>query len=226
MASCADTRTTTADFGGGCTESVTYQPCMTSDQNGDAVYFDNSGNPTYVNEPSCSVLFAADLLAFDGHATEKGNVLNWKFAQMPAELRLYKTSELKQPFALIAENLQTNTQYLDKNATVGTTYYQLEWNNEAGQIYYSPIIQVTSYENENAFVQFYPNPVRTYLNIQGIAKCTTIHLMTLTGKELLSLKACSDFEAQEAINSYLPSLNEGLYLLSIGEKVYKLAKID
>ena len=68
-------------------------------------------------------------------------------------------------------------------------------------------------------VQVFPNPVATYLTVTGIDKDMKINLFDLSGKLLQSVTA-QDISADINVSS----LQQGIYLLQVGNQVIKFVK--
>jgi hypothetical protein len=83
----------------------------------------------------------------------------------------------------------------------------------------SVALGIADFNNTNDKVEFYPNPVKDYLNISSDATIKTITITDLTGKTVRTVKS-------ENIQSVdLSSLNQGMYILSTDtNKQFKFLK--
>ena len=65
----------------------------------------------------------------------------------------------------------------------------------------------------------FPNPVQTFLTVSGVDKDTKINLLNLNGALLQSIPALDN-----STNVNVSSLQQGIYLLQIGEQTVKFIK--
>ena len=81
---------------------------------------------------------------------------------------------------------------------------------------------ITGMENlkeDERSISVFPNPVKNYLTITGVDKSTQINLLDLTGTLLQSIPV-----QDHSTNIDVSALQQGIYLLQIGEKVVKFIK--
>ncbi|MEX1192619.1 MAG: gliding motility-associated C-terminal domain-containing protein [Brumimicrobium sp.] len=131
-------RTTTIDFGNGCSQTVTYNKCdllnqsggvggSSANRDGARVDFDSNGDPSYANEgcviPFSSVDVEAELLLNDGELCPgetinlTGDVINSSYFQWTSSNGTFLDSEILM------------TEYTDNSSSAGSYYIYLSAEN-------------------------------------------------------------------------------------------------
>lgn len=119
---------------------------------------------------------------------------------------------------------ELNYQSYDETPFDGLNYYRLKQTNIDGKYTYSQIRQVRI--NKGSAIDIYPNPVKTYLTICGLAGNETISVYDATGRKVKTIAA-----RNHALTIDCTAMATGVYQVHIvsptGETVSrKVVKID
>lgn len=234
-------RTLIADFGGGCHDTVSYDPVNFSPSNTDGNYvaYDVfTGTATYLTQscPGCIAL-PVRLVDFYSSAGPNGLNLNWNFApdsELPEFLTLqrskdgYNFTDLS-AYAPAQESRFTYT-FNDTESNSGLRYYRISYRTLSGETHHSQILKVSASRNLNSetlSLLLSPNPATAFLNIQYTLQASSpnieisLRILNLQG-QLLKESSHRGISLQGTIPLDLSSLSQGMYLLELeqgGKKV-------
>jgi hypothetical protein len=157
------TRTLTANFGSGCSQSVTYDyTLLANGADGDYVAVSPSGTVSYHSNGTCTPtqLLPLEWTEFTGIRTESGSVsLNWSATGFPTDAQI---NIQRQNPAAPEENFQTiatavtTTSFTDITAPATLLRYRLTVRDLSGQTYFSPVIEIG--EDPTAWNVVFPSP--------------------------------------------------------------------
>ena len=147
-------RTLNVDFGSTCSDAVSYDRCLLSNNDGDYVTYDAAGNATYQND-GCTptAILPITLLYFKGKINDNySNLLEWSTtSEINNDFFTLEHSEDAIDFTPIgnvpgAGNSMTQLFYhlIDDNPTTGINYYRLKQTDFNGEFAYSNIIAVNN----------------------------------------------------------------------------------
>lgn len=186
-----------------------------------------SGNATacntraaIVNSPACQTILPVELLSFTGESTPEGNRLHWKTTWETSNkgFDIERSVNMRDftKIGFITGHGDSNTQkaytFTDP-ATARTVYYRLKQLDEDGSFHYSKTIAV--HDNRYA-VKVYPNPSKGHLKIDAAQRNQAFSIRNAQGTTVME---ASILPAQELDTS---GLQNGLYLLSVGDETFKV----
>ena len=124
-------------------------------------------------------------------------------------------------------NRLVNYELTDSLPLAGTNYYRLKQVDVDGKFTYSPIA-VVKMNGQDATIYLYPNPVTTFARINAAPNAKfAARIATSQGSLILSLKGDVN-QINAAINSALPRMTSGLYILTLqndtGQQTIKMVK--
>lgn len=174
-----------------------------------------------VRQSGICIALPVDLVEFEGYWTAEGNKLTWKTAEelvnkgfeieRSADARMFT----KIGFVEGHGNTSSEQKYsFTDNAPSPTTYYRLKQLDYDGKWTHSKIIVV---KEGSPTAKVYPNPARGQLHIESV-----------NGNQPYNIRNSQGFSVMES--SMLPSkpldtssLRNGLYLITVGKEVFKVA---
>jgi uncharacterized repeat protein (TIGR01451 family) len=111
--------------------------------------------------------------------------------------------------------------------TVEKIYYRLKTTGKNGQKNYSNIIVVFNNNNKNLFVEVYPMPIKTQLNMMVNSNANTsatIEIMNTQGKKMFNTTTKLQTGNNYFSNIELPTLSNGVYVLLIKTSEQTISK--
>ncbi|MCE7064326.1 T9SS type A sorting domain-containing protein [Dyadobacter sp. CY326] len=174
-----------------------------------------------VTSEECLIVFPVELVSFTGMPVVEGNKLRWRTASevinkgFEIERGNNARSFTKIAFVEGSGNSNQEQQYsYTDSSPFSTTYYRLKQLDFDGKSTYSKIIVLRTGEHA---AKVYPNPARGLLNIESEDSNLPF-----------SIKNVQGFTVMES--SVLPtkpldtsSLQSGVYMITVGEKVFRVA---
>ena len=169
-----------------------------------------------------------DLISFTGKMREEHVHLEWKTAT--EENNDYFTLERSEDgirfeflASISAKELSSQVQqyfYIDERPVEGSNYYRLSQTDIDGSSRFVGNIVVVDYKKEG-FVNLYPNPATTELNIQSKISTTAFlnyELYDTVGR-LVDQGTLGKFDSETIFKLDIAALSEGLYLIQIKDRV-------
>ncbi len=151
-------------------------------------------------------------------ATEQNGIvsLEWK-AESEVNFSHYEVERSSNATAFTevlfraARNQVTQTLYsgVDQPNATGVFYYRLKMVDKDGKFAYSDIVSIKI--NSKIFITISPNPVKDRMTVKGLSEGSTLRIMDLSGKLILS-KIVRNNSSQQVD---LPQVPAGMYILQV-----------
>lgn len=150
-----------------------------------------------------------DLIAFEGVAKEKTNVLTWEVNTEGGLISVLQYSADGISYTDLSSNSESSTNvYYHENIRENTSYYRIKLIDVNGVVSYSDIVILRKIDNT---IKLFPNPLNQAkpLSIISKEKIETIKIKNTEGKETLNMEVNAfSVEIQ-------PELNAGMYYVEI-----------
>lgn len=232
-APCGEYRTLTGDFSGGCTDTVTYEPCQLSNTDGDMVLFDDDGNPSYTNDPDCALILPLTQIKLHGYLKNGIVHLQWQLPPTippPANFAIEMTHfSFNDPqFLLISPFTENQYSYTVQTPLPSPyrnyAYVRIKGIYLNGGIIYSNWLEL---KEESISLQIFPNPFSSSFNLTGPNHIQGSYIIaTFDGKILAQNRFTSLNDLEQQLNRALNNASAGFFLLTLPEYnlSYKLIK--
>lgn len=179
-----------------------------------------ASRPAIVNSETCLAIMPVDLVSFEGRNTSEGNRLTWKTASeiqnKGFEIERSEDAVVFEKIGFVEGNADSkvaNTYSFHDPQPAAVTYYRLKQLDFDGAFEYSKIIAV---RDAKSMVKVYPNPSRGRLHIVSKNRNQPYFIRNSQG---ISVLESSVLPTKPLDTS---SLQNGLYLLSVGNDVFKV----
>ncbi|MCF2487102.1 T9SS type A sorting domain-containing protein [Dyadobacter sp. CY347] len=174
-----------------------------------------------ISSETCIAILPVHLISFEGKSDAKGNVLTWKTASetknkgFEIERSTNPTSFQKIGFVEGNGDANEENNYSFTDPNPGTiTYYRLKQIDFDGTFEHSKIIAL---RNGQGTAKVYPNPSRGTLHIESKDKNQPYSIRNVQGFSVIE----SSVLPSKPLD--MSSLQNGLYLITVGKEVFKVA---
>ena len=206
-------RTLNVNFGSSCTDAVSYDRCLLSNNDGDYVTFDAAGNPTYQND-GCTptAILPITLSYFKGNTIGNAqNLLKWATTtEINNDYFTIERSNNATNFNPIGEvngngnsNSLINYQLIDDNPLNGINYYRLKQTDFDGKYTYSEIIVLN---NSIINVNIYTVNNFIFIKSNEINANSKLEIYDVTGRII------AKFQVNSSVKINLSEYKSGIYI--------------
>ncbi len=206
-------RTLIVSFGGGLTDTVTYDANVQADTDGSTVNFDAAGNPTYFFSNDCVYPLPIELLYFKAEIKDNYTKLKWattternnNYFNIQKSLNGYDFSEIGNINGAGNSTQIINYIFTEDIKLEGLAYYRLKQVDYNGNISYSPIIKST---NSTSLIYYNNNQIHF-----NMSNSQVVNFYNLNG-QLIKSKSIDH-------NQILDWHYKGFYIIEIPELQYR-----